>query len=327
MSTAFSLDGTKLALGSSSGEIVLWDVARNQQIGEPLQGHMGFVWSITFSPDGRKLASAGGDSTILWNVETQQQIGEPMLGPVWAPYQVAFSPDGKMLASGNRGDGTIILRDPETQRQIGEPIPGQDEYILGLAFSPDGKILAASSEAGNLILWDVDAHRQIGETIREAGWSVAFSPDSKVLASGSMLWDVATQQKIGGPFQGGGPLVFSHDGKMLTSTSASLDGIMLWDVATQQQIGEPIPVNGGQVQSESVTFNPDSTKLVSSVGTNMVTLWDMNPHLWLENSCQRAGRNFTRAEWQRYFPDEEYRRTCQQWPLEPEPALTPGPIP
>jgi len=36
----------------------------------------------------------------------------------------------------------------------------------------------------------------------------------------------------------------------------------------------------------------------------------------VEQTCQRVGRNFTREEWERYFPNEEYRKTCERWPLE-----------
>jgi hypothetical protein len=53
----------------------------------------------------------------------------------------------------------------------------------------------------------------------------------------------------------------------------------------------------------------------------------MDPESWVKKACQRVGRNFTRVEWAQYFPSEEYRKTCEQWPLEPEviaiPASTP----
>jgi len=44
---------------------------------------------------------------------------------------------------------------------------------------------------------------------------------------------------------------------------------------------------------------------------------------WLETACQVVGRHFTRIEWEKkYFPKEEYRKTCEQWPFEPEIIVT-----
>src|SRR5262249_45069044 len=85
-SVAFSGDGKTLASGScaekdttdscSQGVIHLWDVAKREQLREPLLGHTSWVRSVTFSSDGTKLASGSDDGTIrLWGVATYQPIG------------------------------------------------------------------------------------------------------------------------------------------------------------------------------------------------------------------------------------------------------------
>ena len=75
----------------------------------------GDPYTVAFSPDGKRLAVADGNSIGLWNTETWQRIGDYMTEAESEVISVAFSPDGKRIASGSRGDFTLRLWDAETQ--------------------------------------------------------------------------------------------------------------------------------------------------------------------------------------------------------------------
>jgi WD40 repeat protein len=48
----------------------LWNVATGRQLGQSLVGHHDVAWAITFSPDGKKLASSSRDGTIIvWDLD------------------------------------------------------------------------------------------------------------------------------------------------------------------------------------------------------------------------------------------------------------------
>jgi WD40 repeat protein len=153
-SVAFSPDGKTLA-SSGNDKVRLWDVATLHQIGAPLSGHAGLVYSVAFSPDGKTLASGGYDATLrLWDVATHRQTGITLTGDAGPVYSVAFSPDGKTVASGSQ-DNTVRLWDVATHRQIGTPLTGHTSPVHSVAFSPDGQTLASSGDDGAVRLWNV----------------------------------------------------------------------------------------------------------------------------------------------------------------------------
>ena len=247
------------------------------------------VTQVVFSPDGKTLATVGGDSGArLWDLATHAQIGTPLGRSVATA--AAFSPDSKTLATA--GDGASRLWDLATHAQIGTPL-GSGEASAA-AFSHDGKTLATVSNNSNARLWDVATHTQIGAsfTIGPPGtpnqlWppTAAFSPDGKTLATVSYdgkarLWDVTTHNQIGPPFGDGllPRIAFSPDGKTLATVGNDGKG-RLWDVTTHTQIGAPLTTGPAstpdQLLQPGVAFSPDGRTLATAGNDGTARLWDL----------------------------------------------------
>ena len=213
-SMAFSPDSSLLATGSvhflsGKGELFLWDVATGQQKTNFTQ-HVGNVYSLSFSPDGKTLAAGIDDTMHLMEAATGEiSITFPKKGR--HVYSLSFSPDGKTLATGS--DDKVRLWDVVTgtiRTTFDTIFQEHTPNIWSVKFSPDGRTLAASIY-NTVHLWDV-ATNDIKATFNghvDDVYSVSFSPDGSTLASGSrdgtvLLWEIGVPKQLKEDINGDG---------------------------------------------------------------------------------------------------------------------------
>ena len=142
--------------------------------------------SLSFSPDGRFLASGGMDGTIqLWELTTNQQIGSALPGHGAPVSWLAFSAQGGLVSIGI--DGSVrwwsAVGPPQDAGPLVGPEPGAADEG---AFSPDGRLLTLAGTT--MQTWDPASRRQVGRPVRLSpsdAYAFAFSPDGRSLATSS----------------------------------------------------------------------------------------------------------------------------------------------
>jgi WD40 repeat protein len=266
-----------------------------------LQGHHGQVAGVAFSPDGKLLASGGGEpggpgEIWVWEVATRKMVRR-FTELEHRVHRVAFGPEGKRLASasGEHGvEGSAKVWDVETGRLLFD-----EEFknsVGSVAFSPDGKRLAAASTVlpgtqwGALKVWDWQTHQEIFAREHElkSFRGVTFGPDGKRIAVGTReadkpgsqveVWDLATEQVLALPAQTDFVfrVAFSPDGARLAAAVGKWNGppgvVKVWDARTGREL--PLQLKGHKGRVVDVCFSPDGKRLASACFDKTLRVWD-----------------------------------------------------
>lgn len=153
----FSPDGSRLAHGNQDASVHFWDLRKTG--GElEMSGYQTKVRELAWSPDGRWLATGGGQTATLWDFHRRRgPAGSRPLEldrhtePITA---LAFHPRRPLLASAGC-DGLVLLWHPD-EDDLPIAASALDAPITTLAWAPDGARLAVGTSDGTAAILELD---------------------------------------------------------------------------------------------------------------------------------------------------------------------------
>ena len=217
-SLAFSPDGERVAVGSSSGILGLWKLGADEP--EAWIGYLGAqVTSVGFDPGGHEVMGGLSDGTVrAWpaTAPPYPRRSAPLEGQVLG---VALRPDGRWLAVVSGGEGLRLAGPDQEESTLRRGGTGR---VVAAAAGPDGRWVAAAAEDGSVEQWSTEA---AGAPRRLAGpgagvTALAVDREGRLLALGRQDGTILLSSFTGSE----PPRVLGSLGSAVTAVALSADG-------------------------------------------------------------------------------------------------------
>jgi WD40 repeat protein len=306
-----------VAAGNNLGQILVWDLP--DKAGGPappplyrLEGHTNAVTRLLASPDGRWLISASYDHSIrFWDLQTRATESATVILNARVIAE-ASSEDGR-----RRGRKIPAAVEAKAQtHKAARVLDSHREWVQALAQTPDGRLLLSGDDAGQVILWDRPAAKELHRW-QVKGWcyAAALAPDGKqALISERIplsyegrytavrLWDATSgkpQLDLDAEFKKAliyiAAAAFSPDGKVLAlcrggEVNGNSGTVFLIDPATGKKVRELTP--GHQDGATDLAFHPDGKHLASSGRDTVVRIWDTTSGKMVKDLSKPRGGQF-----------------------------------
>ena len=240
---------------------------------ETLSGHGGKASEVSFSPDGKTLATASGDRTIkLWHLKS--------ILPNFSGNTISISPDSKTIVVGNQ-QGTITIR--QRDGSFLQSFHAHKGEIIKVIFNPSGKNLVSIGVDNQIKLWDLSGnllmswqgYQKTNSSLLDPISDASFSSDGQILAtigridgqvklwnlSGDLLRNWQTNDNLLTNIK------FSPDGKTLATSEGKI--LKIWN--PQGKLLRTL--SGHQDNITAIDFSSDGKIIASASADRTVKLW------------------------------------------------------
>lgn len=242
--------------------------------------HNHAVWHVIFSPDGTRVATASNNAARIWDVTSGLEIAR--LEHENRARMVAFDPTGTYLVTASE-DGTARAWDPMSGEELKRL--SHDDTVISARFSPDGRRIVTASWDRTACIWDPKSGRQLARLQHEQCLVNAFftNDGNRVVTDCNIprIWDaLAGRELLRFPHsEYVREVAISRDGTRL-ATASDDRAARVWDAASGKELVrlQHAPYTGTEPKSEvtvdSVSFNADGTRVVTSAWDHAARIWD-----------------------------------------------------
>jgi WD40 repeat protein/serine/threonine protein kinase len=296
---ALSPDGKYLA---AFGFFSIWLVDVQTKKAIPLKVLNHSIQRVIFSPDGSRLAAAGGNGQVrIWQVPTGNVLSTMFFRAdrIWG---LAFSPDGRWLAAAS-ADHTVQVVNAADGRTI-MALRGHAGVVYTAAFHPNGRQLASAGTDGTVRLWDITAPQEGPRLTYPAGWPIRraeFSDDSQRVTAMDvrlLTWELMTGRNLFArtfDVPPGEAVVsaLSQDGRYVALGQTFRGKLFVFEAKTGKEIfAQP----GNKLTTRELAFSPDGRLLVDASDTEGVRVRDAHTgHILQSLQNHRSGNTNVRV--------------------------------
>jgi len=205
LALALSPDTRYLAAAKANRVMLLDLQSGNPVLAGVLEGHTEPIQSLSWSGDGKRLASGGFQRVLVWETMERKvirEIKEPLVGDITG---LAFGKDNGSLyvADGMAGGAGFLHQIDVAETKPAFTWKAHDDAICSLKVSPDGKHLLSGGADKNVRLWDTANRAMVASLEGHTNHVLAVTFDkegTRVASAGAdreiKIWNVANREQI-----------------------------------------------------------------------------------------------------------------------------------